>query len=341
MFDNHSLCSPTFCWKKKAEEEQISSKIIKESHEDNTNRDDNEVMVVKVLDKMSDGNINQLVAETEQDSYTESADIESRLLSLAQQQKKESYTDCDYKDSKTLSSAHLTEQHNSRIITQDNTVVDSQDTDFSFETSESVMRRHDESLPTSDNVTTSMSADPDFSKQNNHNKKIQDIIYSMDGDETKSESLCMPCTNQTVRKGIVQGKLALTNLHQKKGYYRDMEKDKAVFQQLKQAFLPYTTRKSLEQVLHNFNTQLNESLNNKITYLAPKNRNYSKSMELPTRVSLAIGMHNLGEDNFTRRIMDVMDIDRPNQFLEFMKTLEKKNKTRDVNKINQLQKGRE
>ena len=71
-------------------------------------------------------------------------------------------------------------------------------------------------------------------------------------------------------------------------FYRDMNKDAALYKALKEIISKYTTRERLSEVAHDFDTNANESMNNLIAWIAPKNKFYSGSNSLTTRIGVAI-----------------------------------------------------
>jgi len=59
---------------------------------------------------------------------------------------------------------------------------------------------------------------------------------------------------------------------------------------------------------HPFDMQTNESLNQAIATLAPKNVCYSSSGSLYSQVALVIGIHNLGYDFFKKRLLEELSV---------------------------------
>ena len=73
------------------------------------------------------------------------------------------------------------------------------------------------------------------------------------------------------------------------------------------------------EILHPHDTQLNEAMNNAFSYVAPKNKNDSRSMELMSRISMVIGMHNIGKYNFMKRFVTNMEMTDENQFMNSLR----------------------
>ena len=108
-------------------------------------------------------------------------------------------------------------------------------------------------------------------------------------------------------------------LRSKPGYYRCMEKDKKLFNQLESALGKYFSKDYIKELMHNHNTQTNEGLNTSMCMSAPKFKNFSKSAELPTRVALVVGCHNLGKRGFIERVIDKMGFtNKPTSFLDLL-----------------------
>ena len=70
--------------------------------------------------------------------------------------------------------------------------------------------------------------------------------------------------------------------------------DTVTYQQLKKIFDQYANLEQMGYCNHPYDTQTNESLNQAIATLAPKNTCYSGTISLYSRIALVIGIHNLG-----------------------------------------------
>ena len=80
----------------------------------------------------------------------------------------------------------------------------------------------------------------------------------------------------------------------KDGPFLDKEKDSKTYLQIKEICDRFSTDEQLQQSLHSGNTQKNECFNNMLSYIAPKNINYSHSNSLSFRFALCISLHNEG-----------------------------------------------
>ena len=70
----------------------------------------------------------------------------------------------------------------------------------------------------------------------------------------------------------------------------------------------FITLPKLKEVAHVFDTQVNESLNNTISWLAPKNKCYGGSQSLGNRIAIAIGMNVLGTSQYFVRLFKALSI---------------------------------
>ncbi len=76
--------------------------------------------------------------------------------------------------------------------------------------------------------------------------------------------------------------------------HRIKKDDTVTYQQLKKIFDQYANLEQMGYCNHPYDTQTNESLNQAIATLAPKNTCYSGTISLYSRIALVIGIHNLG-----------------------------------------------
>ena len=90
--------------------------------------------------------------------------------------------------------------------------------------------------------------------------------------------------------------------HTPRSFYHSKIADPELYNQLLQAYNRFTTPERLQESLHPFNTQINESLHHVISKYVPKHKNYSTTMSLSNRISIVIGIHNLGHYCFWKRV---------------------------------------
>jgi len=77
-------------------------------------------------------------------------------------------------------------------------------------------------------------------------------------------------------------------------FYRDKEKDALLYNKLQSIIARFITLDALKEVAHCLDTCANESFNNTMAWVAPKNKVYAGSNSLSNRMSIAIGIKTLG-----------------------------------------------
>ena len=101
-------------------------------------------------------------------------------------------------------------------------------------------------------------------------------------------------------------------------YYRSIVKDKALYDQMWEIYSPCILPHRLEESLHTFDTQLNESLNHSISKYAPKYKSLGSTMALTHRVSVAVGIHNLGHLQFWKEVLEELDINMTQSLCNYL-----------------------
>ena len=97
------------------------------------------------------------------------------------------------------------------------------------------------------------------------------------------------------RRKIQLSNAANTNNKKAKNkFYRDKKKDAKLYDKLQSLMGRFITLEALKEVAHNMDTCANESFNNTIAWLAPKNKVYSGTNSLKNRISIALGICTLG-----------------------------------------------
>ena len=66
----------------------------------------------------------------------------------------------------------------------------------------------------------------------------------------------------------------------RKLYYRNKEKDAALYDMMKNAYATFQRKEVLMQSMHTYSTQLNEGMNLAVAKYAPKTKTFSRSMLL-------------------------------------------------------------
>ena len=88
----------------------------------------------------------------------------------------------------------------------------------------------------------------------------------------------------------------------------DEKKDKELYTQIWKAYQPFATPSRLIELLHEFDTKKNESMNASITKYAQKKKTYRITISLTNRVMISIGINNFGEEKYWRRVYNELDI---------------------------------
>ena len=91
-------------------------------------------------------------------------------------------------------------------------------------------------------------------------------------------------------------------------FYRDVVKDKALFDALNNIMAKYTSIERLREVSHSYDTNPNESMNNLVAWIAPKNKCFSGSGSLITRVSVAVCIQSKGFSAFFTTLLERLGI---------------------------------
>ena len=91
-------------------------------------------------------------------------------------------------------------------------------------------------------------------------------------------------------------------------FYHSKQCDSDLYNQLVEAYAKYTTPERLKESLHPFDTQLNESLHFVVSKYAPKHKNYSTTMSLSNRISIVVGIHNMGHLPFWTKVFERLQL---------------------------------
>ena len=81
-------------------------------------------------------------------------------------------------------------------------------------------------------------------------------------------------------------------------FYRDIVKDKPLYDALSEILSKYNSHERLQQVAHGYDTNPNESMNNLYAWIAPKNKCYSGSSSLTTRIGVAVCIQSSDFNSF-------------------------------------------
>jgi hypothetical protein len=108
------------------------------------------------------------------------------------------------------------------------------------------------------------------------------------------------------------------------GKYRIKEEEPELYSELKAILDKFTSVERLNDVHHVFETQVNESLNQSVSLLVPKNRTYSMTMALTSRVMICCGMHLLGRGSYWMQVCEALKLSIPDATLQYLTNEQKK-----------------
>jgi len=101
-------------------------------------------------------------------------------------------------------------------------------------------------------------------------------------------------------------------------FYRSKENDKELYELLQTKLARFVTKEALIEVGHGMDTLVNESLNNTISWLAPKNKTYSTSMSLTNRICVALIINTRGILGLFELLFDRLGISMQPDVLYFL-----------------------
>ena len=112
-------------------------------------------------------------------------------------------------------------------------------------------------------------------------------------------------------------------------YYRCKVKDAKLYKHLSEVLLKrHLSKKQLDELSHGMDTQVNESLNNTISWLAPKNKVYCASPSLANRISIAVGVNSIGLLAYYRRLFNKLGIVVTPDILHFLEVKDRNRSAR-------------
>jgi hypothetical protein len=91
--------------------------------------------------------------------------------------------------------------------------------------------------------------------------------------------------------------------------YRCKTKHEQLYNKLFAALEPFITLDRLRELSHGSDTNVNESLNQTISWFAPKNKTYCGSDSLRNRVGMALSIHLVGYDAFYLALYDALGLE--------------------------------
>jgi len=110
--------------------------------------------------------------------------------------------------------------------------------------------------------------------------------------------------------------------------HRIKKDDTTTYQQLKKIFDQYANLEQMGYCNHPYDTQTNESLNQAIATLAPKNNCYSGTISLYSRIALVIGIHNLGHVEHFNLLFETLGMAMTPNLMVYLEGKQRKKKAR-------------
>jgi hypothetical protein len=92
-------------------------------------------------------------------------------------------------------------------------------------------------------------------------------------------------------------------------FYRSKEKDHELFTALEEIMSRFISMEKLKEVAHSYDTNPNEAMNGLIAWIAPKNKHYSGTQSLRTRVAVAVSIQCFGFESFFRMVFERLSIE--------------------------------
>ena len=106
-------------------------------------------------------------------------------------------------------------------------------------------------------------------------------------------------------------------------FYRSTSKDAALYEKLWQICGRFFEFERLKELDYGMDTNMNESLNNTIFYLAPKNRVFCTTCSLQNRVAMAVRIVSLGFKPYFVRLLTKLGIQVTTALLHFLEVQDK------------------
>lgn len=94
----------------------------------------------------------------------------------------------------------------------------------------------------------------------------------------------------------------------KKAFYRNKTRDHELYSELSRIMKRFVTLEALKEIAHSMDTLANESMNNTISWVAPKNKVYCGTASLAIRIAIAVGINSLGTMRFYNELFRLFGI---------------------------------
>jgi len=95
---------------------------------------------------------------------------------------------------------------------------------------------------------------------------------------------------------------------EQKKFYRSKTDDKDLYDYLKGVLERFITIEALKEIAHGYDTLVNESLNNTISWVAPKNKVYASTVSLACRIGIVLCINTLGTMEYYRQIFELLEM---------------------------------
>ena len=112
-------------------------------------------------------------------------------------------------------------------------------------------------------------------------------------------------------------------------YYRCKVKHQKLYEDMKIALEPYLTSEMLSMLNHTWDTQVNEGMNNSVAAYAPKNRHYSATGSLKSRVAVAAGVQIVGYYKYWKAVFEELNLLMDEQLTKHLKSRDEKREMKD------------
>jgi hypothetical protein len=129
-------------------------------------------------------------------------------------------------------------------------------------------------------------------------------------------------------------RLTPEQLQQSDRYYQSKTKDAKLYHKLQDILSRFVSLERLKEVAHGMDTNVNESINNTVSYFAPKNRVYCKTRSLQNRVAFAVGVTSLGFSEYFLRLFKELGIQVTPPIRHFLE-MKQKNRQKRIQKRKQ------
>jgi hypothetical protein len=101
-------------------------------------------------------------------------------------------------------------------------------------------------------------------------------------------------------------------------FYRSKTTDAKLYKILQDKIERFVTIDRLQEVAHKMDTQVNESFNNQVAWLAPKNKVYCGTSSLENRIGIALGIKSIGLLQYFTRLFKSLGINMTPNIVHYL-----------------------